>query len=441
MIRELNIWMNGEFVGVWSRPRSGAHRLTYAQSWLQSEKRRSLSLSLPIAPSREIRGDAVLNYFDNLLPESDAIRRRLSRRFRTTTAAFELLTAIGRDCVGAVQLLPPGTTPEGVHRIEAMPLDDADIERLLSGVTAEPMPGVSEEDLDAFRISIAGTQEKTALLRKGNSWFRPLGATPTTHILKLPLGIVGGRQVDMSDSVENEWLCGQILREIGLPVAHTEIGLFGAQKVLVVERFDRQWVEDTWIARLPQEDFCQALGVPPSRKYRSDGGPGIEEGLQLLSGSAASIHDRERFLLTQLAFWLLAAPDGHAKNFSIFLNTGDSYRLTPLYDLLSAWPVIGHGANLLPLQKATLAMGVRGKNMHYRLTEVHASHFQGLASRSGVPGVWDRMLELVSRVPTAIRAVESRLPQAFPGRVFEAISRGMLSQAQSFDQQLARGSV
>jgi serine/threonine-protein kinase HipA len=435
---ELDVWMNGEPVAVWSRTRTGGHRLTYLESWLHSLRRRSLSLSLPIGPSREIQGEAVSSYFENLLPENDNIRRRLSMRFRTRTSeAFELLTAIGRDCVGAVQLLPPGTAPEGFDRIEGTRVDDAEVERLLRNVTAEPLPGAAE-DLDAFRISIAGAQEKTALLRKEGHWYRPRGATPTTHILKLPLGIVGGMQADMSESVENEWLCAQILRELGFPVANVEMALFGAQKVLVVERFDRQWMDRHWIARLPQEDFCQALAVPPNRKYQSDGGPGIEDGLKLLSGSASPNEDRELFLLTQLAFWLLAATDGHAKNFSVFLNAGDTYRLTPLYDVLSAWPIIGHGANMVSPQKAHLAMGLRAKNMHYRLSEIRARHFREVAMSSGVPAVWGRMLELVGNVPPSLAAIEMRLPEDFPTKLWQQISAGMLGQTGAFKKEASK---
>ena len=323
--------------------------------------------------------------------------------------------------------------PEGFDRVDVVPVDDAEIERLLGAVTAEPVLNI-DEDFEVFRISIAGAQEKTALLRQHGKWSCPLGATPTTHILKLPLGIVGGGlQLDMSESVENEWLCGQILRELGFSVAKTEMAVFGAQKVLVVERFDRQWIEERWVVRLPQEDFCQVLAVPPDRKYESDGGPGINDALKLLSGSASPNVDRERFLLVQLAFWLLAATDGHAKNFSVFLNAGDSYRLTPLYDVFSAWPVIGHGANRLSLQKARLAMGFRAKNMHYRLAEIRARHFRVMAENSGVPTVWDKMQELVSNVPASLAAVEKRLAPDFPPILWERISNGMLSQAGAFN--------
>lgn len=441
MSTDLHVWMNGEAVAVWSRTRTGGHRLTYEEAWLDSPRRRSLSLSLPIAASREISGAAVASFFENLLPDNDSIRRRLSARFGTRgTEAFELLTAIGRDCVGAVQLLPAGMVPEGFDRIDAVPVGEGDVERHLRGVVAGPMPGASE-DPDAFRISIAGAQEKTALLRRRGKWFRPRGATPTTHILKLPLGVVGGGlNLDMSASVENEWLCGQILGELGFAVAQSEIAVFGAQKVLVVERFDRQWMEGRWIARLPQEDFCQALAVPPGRKYQADGGPGIHDALRLLSGSTSPDADRERFLLTQLAFWLLAATDGHAKNFSVFLGAGDTYRLTPLYDVLSAWPVIGRGANALSPHKARMAMGLRAGNMHYRLKEIRARHFRALADGSGVPTVWDSMRALIEKVPAALATVEKRLAPGFPPRLWEAIASGMRSQVDLFkDENLRAG--
>jgi serine/threonine-protein kinase HipA len=246
----LGIWMNGELVGHWAVAR-GTSTLTYESSWLRSDKARSLSLSLPITSSREIRGQVVTNWFDNLLPDNDRIRERLSRRFRTKNAeTFTLLEAIGRDCVGAVQLLPEGMAPEGWNRVDCEPLTIGELRKLLDAVPSETALGMGGDDDDLFRISLAGAQEKTALVRFGGRWCRPHGATPTTHIFKLPLGLVGGsRRVDLSDSVENEWLCARILRELGLPVANAEMAEFAGQKVLIVERFDRAWMDGV---RCPQ---------------------------------------------------------------------------------------------------------------------------------------------------------------------------------------------
>lgn len=289
------------------------------------------------------RGSVVENYFDNLLPDSDRIRSRLRTRFGTgSTEAFELLTAIGRDCVGAIQLLPPDQSPTGWDRIEAEPLTEQEAERAIDVMLTGSRTLGQEEDAE-FRISIAGAQEKIAFLRHNRRWCRPLGATPTTHILKLPLGKIGALQVDMQDSVQNEWLCLKLMQAFGLEAAACEIVQFGARKALAVERFDRQMQEGTWIARLPQEDFCQALGLPSTKKYESDGGPGMKDLLRVLDAGTKAAEDKRAFVKAQILFWLLAATDGHAKNFSLFLERGGTHRMTPFYDVLSAWPIMGWG--------------------------------------------------------------------------------------------------
>lgn len=436
--RELWVWMNGERVGTWQRTRTGGHRFVYEASWLASDRVRPLSLSLPITPDRTIAGPVVANFFDNLLPDDERIRRRVSARFRIgSTDVFELLQAIGRDCVGAVQLLPPEQPPTGFDRVEYEAMDDQAVARHLRGVAAEPGLG-ADQDLDDLRISIAGAQEKTALLRVDGQWCRPLGATPTTHILKLPLGLVGGRRLDLRHSVYNEWLCAQLLREMGLPVAVTDIATFGDETVLAVERFDRQWVEgpdaeNRWIARIPQEDFCQVLGVSSHDKYEAQGGPRMAQCLQVLRSSRTATADIRHFLCAQLAFWLLAATDGHAKNFSIFLLPGGGYRMTPLYDVISVWPVIGNGPNLVAWQEAKLAMAVRSKNVHYELARIQTRHWQGLAQRSGAEGTWDAMQALVARVEPAIARVQMLLPAGFPERTAQTIFYGLRRQSRAWE--------
>lgn len=433
--RELWVWMNGERVGSWQRTRTGGHRFVYEASWLASPRVRPLSLSLPITPDRTVTGPVVANFFDNLLPDDDRIRRRISARFRTgSTDVFELLQAIGRDCVGAVQLLPPGQPPTGFDRVECEVLTEQAVARHLLRIAAEPGLG-ADQDPDDLRISIAGAQEKTALLRVDGQWCRPLGATPTTHILKLPLGLVGGRRLDLSHSVYNEWLCAQLLRELGLPVAPTEIATFASETVLAVERFDRQWATGPgrWIARIPQEDLCQVLGVAPHDKYEAQGGPGMAQCLQVLRSSQTAQADIRNFLCAQLAYWLLGATDGHAKNFSVFLLPGGSYRMTPLYDVISAWPVIGHGPNRISWQEARLAMAVRSKNVHYELARILPRHWQALALRSGAEGAWEAMQTLVARVEPAIAAAHALIPEGFPGRTAQAIFDGMRRQSRTWE--------
>jgi serine/threonine-protein kinase HipA len=447
-VAELHIWMNGLPGGVWTTLRTGTPVLRYHEAWAHAEEGRALSLSLPFTANLEHRGDAVTHYFENLLPDSSEIRRRLRRRFHARSdEAFDLLTAIGRDCAGAVQLLPPGAEPAGWNRIDAEPLKDRDVAAVLASVTSDAPLGQGEAD--DFRISIAGAQEKTALLRMGGKWYRPHGATPTTHILKLPLGLVGNMRADMTDSVENEWLCARIMSGLGFDMAPTEMASFGDGKALVVTRFDRRWQgvaagaeaktrfkppEEAWIARLPQEDFCQALGVAPDRKYQSDGGPSAQDCLQVLAASDDAAEDRAVFALAQLAFWLMAATDGHAKNFSLRHRRGGRFSLTPLYDVLSAWPIVGDGPNRIPYPRAKLAMSIRGeRNAHYRLRDSQPRHWRRLAASCGA-GVWERMKGMVDSVDGVLDTVAGELPVGFPERTWEPISAGMRQHAQLFQR-------
>lgn len=431
----LDVWMNGQRVGTWTVRPKGDNEFAYAESWLDSESVRPISLSLPLRPaSQPYRGDMVLAYFDNLLPDAKVIREHMKRRLKAaSTRPFDLLMEAGRDCVGALQLLAPGEEPKGYNKIEGVPLTAKGIEMHLGRLKGGALGQLDE---DEFRISLAGAQEKTALLFHQGRWMQPKGATPTTHILKLPIG-VAPRGIDLTTSVENEWLCARILDAYGIPVAKTEIKQFGEEKVLVVERFDRRLSEDmSWIIRLPQEDFCQATGTPPSNKYESDGGPGIKTILDLLTGSARPKDDRETFLRTEILFWMLCAIDGHAKNFSIYLEQGGGYRLTPMYDVLSAYPVLGRKANQLSPKKVRLAMAVEGKNRHYHWNGIVRRHWNETARVCGYGRNAEKIIqELIERTPSAIERVRGVLPKAFPLQVAESILTGLEKAVQSLATQ------
>jgi serine/threonine-protein kinase HipA len=249
-------------------------------------------------------------------------------------------------------------------------------------------------------------------------------STPTTHILKLPLGLVGNLQADMKDSVENEWLCSRIVAGFGLPIADCKIEHFGGKKVLVVERFDRAWQGTRLIARLPQEDFCQALGIPSSRKYEKQGGPGMKEILRILALSE-NPPDAANFVKAQILFWALAATDGHGKNFSIFHLPGGRYRMTPLYDVLSTWPIIGKGRNQLSYHKAEMAMAVRSKNVHYELKGIRRQHWDVVARMAGLDNADGLVSDLLAVRDEIIGRVQSTLPKQFPAYVADRIFSGL----------------
>lgn len=419
---ELVVAMNGFAVGRWTSDSRGNHQFRYDPDWLQVSGAIPISLSMPLSPE-PFSGDRVWNFFDNLLPDNADIRRRLQARLgATSTKPFDLLAGIGGDCVGALQIYPPSVAPPDVRRVDCDELDDEQIAETLRNYRDRPL-GI-ERDGD-FRISIAGAQEKTALLWHRERWCRPRGATPTSHILKLPIGF-GGGGIDLTDSVENEWLCLQLAAELGLPVANAAMHTFADQKALVVERFDRRWASDgSWLTRLHQEDFCQALCVSPGSKYEADGGPGALASFDLLLRSQNPEGDRRTFFRALVVYWLLAAIDGHAKNFSLFLLPGGRCTMTPLYDVLSAYPIVAR--RQLEPRKVKMSMAAVSKNRHYRWHDIEPRHLRSTAEHAGVPRAdIDKVLhDLTAHGEQAIETVRERLPSDFPRAVSDAILDGV----------------
>ncbi len=416
----LNVYLNGRLVGRLQRETSGAINFQYDESWLNWKSTFPVSLSLPLREDRYV-GDPVIAVFDNLLPDNEDTRRRVAARSDADGIdPYSLLSAIGRDCVGALQFLPDGIDPGKVGAINSEPINDEDIAERLSNLATAPL-GIGEDK--EFRISIAGAQDKTAFLRLDGHWHIPHGTTATTHILKPQIG--QRDSYDLTRSVENEHMCLEILGSLGLPVAKTEIVDFYETRALVIERFDRQWTRDARLLRVPQEDCCQALSIPPTRKYQSDGGPGATDIFEFLKASDDPAYDQLVFMKAQISFWLLGAIDGHAKNFSVFLHPGGGFELTPLYDVMSAQHLLD--ANQIQRKDMKLAMSV-GKNRHYRIHEIQPRHFQQIADGAGLrDGMVDLALNQISEtLPEAIETVCATLPEDFPVVIRDSIAGGAL---------------
>jgi serine/threonine-protein kinase HipA len=418
----LGVWLNGRHVGRLNREASGAVDFQYAPTWLGWEHALAISLSLPLREDRYI-GPPVIAVFENLLPDSQPIRRRVAERVRADGSdAYSLLTVIGRDCVGALQFLPEGEEPGPAGAIDGKPVREGDIAHMLGDLASSPL-GLGEDE--EFRISIAGAQEKTALLFWKNRWHKPIGTTATTHILKPQIGRLPNG-IDLSNSVENEYLCLKLTAALGIPSAEVQMADFASHRALIVERFDRRWTRDKRLLRLPQEDCCQALSIPPTRKYESEGGPGIASILELLKGSDEPAHDQAMFLKAQVAFWLVGATDGHAKNFSIYLSPGGRFRMTPLYDVLSAQPSVDSGQ--IRRNQMKLAMAV-GQSRHYAVETIAPRHFVETAARAGIATdlVARVFAEILDRATKAIDDTLAELPKGFPEQVAASIVRGIRS--------------
>ena len=360
--------------------------------------------------------------FENLLPDSIELRQRVAEKVGAQGIdAYSLLSQIGRDCVGALQFLPEDQMAgKDASLIDGEPIHEHEIEKLLNNLARAPLGLDRDQD---FRISVAGAQEKTALLLYDGMWFKPRGTTPTTHLFKTQIGSLPNG-MDLSNSVENEFYCLKLLAAFGLPVNQAEIKQFGKTKALVIKRFDRAWTKANRILRIPQEDFCQILSRPPSLKYQNLGGPGMVDILNRLKGADAPGEDQKMFLKAQILFWLIGATDGHAKNFSVFLGGGGTFRLAPFYDVLTSQPSVD--SRQIERKQMKLAMSV-GQNRHYRIDEIEGHHFVQTAGLAGLPAglATEALQEIAREAERAIKLVEAELHAGFPPEIHASVKNGM----------------
>lgn len=341
----------------------GRLSLTYEDSWREWEDAYPVSLSMPLA--RASHGDEVLRSFlQGLLPDNTEILERWASRFSVSARnPFALLTHVGQDCAGAVQLVPPDHIDAVLRQRGSIQwLSEEDIASRLARLRRDRSAWRNPEDLGAF--SLAGAQAKTALHSADGRWGVPTGAVPTTHILKPPLS-------EFEGFVENEHLTLELANHCGLTAARSRVVTFGDEIAVVVERFDRV-VVDGELRRVHQEDLCQALGTPPTRKYEAEGGPGVAELIGVLRDySSDAPGDVSRIAEAMIFSWLVGVTDGHAKNYSVMLAAQGLVALSPLYDLASAAPY----PLQVPWQKMKLAMKLGGE---YRMRWIRERHLNRL---------------------------------------------------------------
>ena len=369
---ELAVYLDGIPTGMLTQSAAGNVSFTYDADYRDRHDATPLSLAMPLSASTH-RKRVVLPWLQGLLPDNDEALRAIGRRFGAAPGnPFALLEHIGADAAGAVQILPPAELASDARAEQsARPVTEAEVARMLDQVVTEYTDGVAVGD-GAGRFSIAGAQPKIALFRMPDGrWAVPEGSQPTTHILKPVVGTF--RRIDVV-----EQLTLRAAAHLGCDVATARLGRVGDWNVLISERYDRQWTDGRW-HRLHQEDMCQALSVPPSKKYQQrDGGPGVASIAQLI-GSLPLVADREA---TGAAFFrafvfnvVAGCTDAHAKNYSLMLR-GRSVRLAPLYDLLT-YAAYWDGSAII-----SSAMSVESE---YALDRISVAGLVRTGSRFGVP--------------------------------------------------------
>ena len=339
----LDVYFGETKAGVLSQDDTGALSYVYDPDYLTAQAARQISFSMPVREAAY--SDRVARpFFSGLLPDEGARRRLAGALGISPGNTFGLLEVIGGECAGALSLYPAGKTPPA--------FDDGGIEMLSAGRLQDILGKLRERPLlggeDGVRLSLAGAQDKLAVCLVGGAIGLAKNGRPTTHILKPFIRALDG-------SVENELFCLRLAARLKLPAAPAEMRLSGAIPFLLVERYDRRPHKDGTIARFHQEDFCQALSVPPELKYEAEGGPGVERCLDLIDRAAARpAADRLAFLRMLVFNYLVGNADAHGKNYAL-LYRDRAPDLTPLYDVVctAAYPRL--------VKK--LAMKIGGRNV------------------------------------------------------------------------------
>lgn len=329
----LVVHLDGVRVGLLAQSSQGRLSFTYDDDYRAATHSVPLSLSIPKALQVHPQ-KPVLAFISGLLPDSEPALQRLGRKYGVSpNNPFALLRHIGRDAAGAVQVLPEdmASTDAATRQGDIQWLSESDLDSMLAGLAQSPTAW--DAGRNTGRWSLAGAQSKLALFRSDSGrWGIPLDSTPTTHILKPSMPNYEGHHL-------NEHLCLRVAQLCGLSAANTELLASDRYEVLIAHRYDRVRQDDR-LRRLHQEDMCQALAIAPSKKYQSDGGPGIRQLGDLLAraGTSRTRRDNQRNLFDYLVFNVaIAATDAHAKNFSLLLGARE-VQLAPLYDVASILP-------------------------------------------------------------------------------------------------------
>ena len=379
----LTAHLNGMPVGTLEQDASGLLRFTYAPEWLERDDAAPLSKMLPLSPD-PYENQHARPFFAGILPE-EGPRAAIARILGISEGNdFAMLERIGGECAGAVSLLPEGLQPLHVESRTRV-LDDEELVSIIHELPRRPLMAGEK----GIRLSLAGAQDKLPVIIDGETVALPLGNTPSTHIIKPEPERFPGL-------VANEAFCMELARRVGLNVAETTIRLIGGTPCIVVTRYDRE-AGPAGTVRLHQEDFCQALGRPPERKYQQEGGPTVRECIALLRDwSTTPVLDILALVDALIFNVLIGNADAHGKNYSM-IYAGGTRRLAPLYDLVStiAWPGLS----------TRLAMSIgHGKSVN----DLNPAHFKRMAEECdlGWPMVRDRIRRLADGLGSVIATVD-----------------------------------
>ena len=321
MSRVLDVYLRQDKAGLLEQDETGQLTFSYDAGYL-SEDKAAISVSMPLR--EEPYADATARpFFSGLLPDERARRRLASALGVSPENPFGLLEIIGGECAGALSLLPHGSALPDFASGKVEPLNGEQLSALLGLLRERPLLGGEE----GVRLSLAGVQDKLAVCLIDGEIGLPKDGRPTTHILK---PFIEG----LEGTVENELFCMKLASRMGLEAPAVSKASAGNTDFILVERYDRIREQDGTILKLHQEDFCQALSVPPELKYEEEGGPGIARSQALIQKhTRRPAADRLGFQKMLIFHYLVGNADAHGKNYALLYRQGVP-DLAPLYDVV-----------------------------------------------------------------------------------------------------------
>lgn len=344
MVRKLDVYLRDLKTGVLEQNTDASLSFTYDDNYRHLENAQAISVSMPLAAGPYSSAIAK-PYFSGLLPDESARNRLAAALGISDTNAFGMLEIIGGECAGALALFPQG---HEIHERKSADeiLNDQQLAELLTELRGNPLLGGRGD----IRLSLAGAQDKLAIKVIDGQIALVKNGDPTTHILKPSIQGLAG-------TAQNETYCMTLASRVGLSAPEVQYAKAGETEFILVERFDRKLSRTGAVERLHQEDFCQALSVPPELKYEDEGGPGITRSLELIQGVVNQpAKDRLTFLRMQIFNFLVGNADAHAKNFALLYSLDTrSPSLAPAYDVVCT-------ASYPELTKR-IAMKVGGRNL------------------------------------------------------------------------------
>lgn len=407
----VSVRIGGRPAGMLDVSGRGELSFAYVPDWITaveagSDSAHLVSVRMPVRAG-PFRDQVAGPFFDNLLPDAQGVREALGRYLHVDASDdYGLLAALGRDCPGAVSILPPSApvVRDGDEPMTYEVLGEGRLAELVRSLPTRPLFVDADGEL---RLSLPGVQHKAAVVMVGKELALPHGQTPTSHILKVDIDGLPG-------SIRVENFCLRLAGRVGIDVPRSTVRVVDGLPFMLIARYDRALMERAggrYLRRLHQEDFCQALGRFPREKYEKDGGPGWQECFSLMDMTGDPIRSRRALLERAVFQFLVGNPDAHAKNYSLVYKAGH-LELSRLYDVNNAAAFRAHFKQTRP----RLAMTVGGERDP---TKLGASHWIAFAREVGIAtsavqatlhGMADRMVDACVQLRAEFRGTDQDAP-------------------------------